>query len=299
MAFDGIFPAPLLEPARYGLLDAANVIRYQADGETHWYSKADVETEACYFNSEVYDVCDPSKRATILSATSDARSRIIYPFGITASDTCSTFGFRSMETRKRRAMRQLEAITPKAVEREFWNGALAVAAGHADTGENTFLGDPAHATTITSGAIPVKRAIALLEGSLASCGAGVRGMIHLPRSVASMADTFLQTEDVQLEVENEPHKRLVTKLGTVVAAGVGYPGTQPSLTPAAVTPSSIWIYGTGLVTVHLSPAEPLGEQPGQSVRISDNTIKTYAERVAAVVWDGCCHFAAQVDLTAS
>lgn len=102
-----------------------------------------------------------------------------------------------------------------------------------------------------------------------------------------------------LDGEEATRERLVTKLGTIVAAGVGYPGTEPADTPATVTPAAIWMYATGLVTVHLSPGVITGEEPGQQVDVSVNTMKTYAERVAAIVWDGCCHFAAKVDLTAS
>jgi hypothetical protein len=279
------------------LLDAAEVIEHGSD--EHWFGKQEVETEACYFDANIKDICDPSQTVEILDGTAEDRSRILYPFAITASDTCSTLGITASD-REARVRRQLMAITPKAVERELWNGALSQAAGHGTSGENEnrwLTNDDVTdgSTLVTSAGVSAKRAVSLLEGALANCGAGTRGMIHMPRTVASLADTFLQVEEVGTDEGTK--QRLVTKLGTVISAGVGYTGTDPG--DDAPATNRLWIYATGLVTVHLGPISVLGESRGQMVDISDNTMKTHAERGAAVVWDGCCHFAAEVDITAT
>lgn len=287
MAFNGVLPAPPVEIAPFGLLSAASVVEH-SEADQHWAGHLDVETEACYFKSDVYDICDDTKTVEVLDETSGSRSQIVYPFAITAVDECSTLGLAA-SNRESRVLRQLELVTQKAVEAEFWSGELATDAANT----NRFI-TKTGSTTVGGGALSPKRALAALEGALAGCGAGARGMIHAPRQVISLLPDR-STEVETVGTGELATQRLVTKLGTVIAAGVGYSGSAP--TNAAPSSNRLWMYATGLATVHLGPKAVVGDSQSAWVKASDNTLIIRAERFAAVVWDGCCHFAVEVDVT--
>jgi hypothetical protein len=189
-----------------------------------------------------------------------------------------------------------EAGTQKAVERELWTGAIALASGHFDS---RYLAS-AGATDITpaSGSMSPERAVAALEWALGQCGTG-EGVIHATRDVASLLPRTIMNV--------EPNARLYTMLGTPIIPGSGYTGDGPAAgVPAIPVPvpapgvigaapsASTWLYATGPVTVHLGAVEYIGEK----INTADNDIMVLAGRPAAVHWDGCCHFAVQVDLAA-
>lgn len=118
-------------------------------------------------------------------------------------------------------------------------------------------------------------------------------MIHAPRQVASLLEQFIEYETVG--TGELAQQRLVTKLGTPIVAGVGYTGTAPG--NAAPASNRKWMYATGPVSVYLGPSSVVGEvQAWIDEGVNDLTLQ--AERGAAVVWDGCCHFAVEVDVTA-
>ena len=288
MADNGVLPAPPVEIAPFGLLSAASVVEH-SEVNSHWAQRMDIETEACYFKADIFDLCDDSKTAEILDETSDDRSQTVYPFVITAEDTCSTMGIGA-SNREARVLRQLELVTQKAVETEFWSGTLAEDVAN----DNRYITQSAGSTTVGGGALSARKALAALEGALAGCGAGARGMIHAPRQVVSLLENQTLVED--LGADDYASKRLVTKLGTVISAGVGYSGTAPG--NQAPSTNRLWMYATGLATVHLGPKAIVGDGMSNWVRASDNTLIIRAERYAAVVWDGCCLFAVEVDVTA-
>jgi len=166
--------------------------------------------------------------------------------------------------------------------------------------QNRFLTDSLSTdVTPASGKQSVYLSIAALEQALADCGLGAKGVIHLTRSVASLA-----TRSGVIEVVDG---QLRTVLGTPVVAGVGYapevvrstsptaPGDMPGPRPVQPMPLDQWAFATGPVSVLLGPSEIIDEQP--MLRISTNEITTLAGRPAAVYWDSCCTFAAHVDLT--
>ena len=285
MAYNGIVPAPPVEIAPFGLLSAANVVEYDNGDDPHWLKEMQVETEACYFDTDIYDVCDPSNTAAIVTADTGDRAHQVNPFAITAVDKCSTTGFVG-HNRESRVLRQLDLITQKAVEKEFWGGELATAAANS----NRFLAQTG--STSVGTALSARRALAALEDALASCGAGARGMIHAPRQVASLLEQHIEYETVG--TGELAQQRLVTKLGTVLVAGVGYTGTAPN--NQAPASNRMWMYATGPVSVFLGPSAVVGEVSAWiDEGINDLTLQ--AERGAAVVWDGCCHFAVEVDVT--
>jgi hypothetical protein len=290
VVFTGVLPAPLVEIAPFGLLSAANVVDHSEGSDSHWMKRMDVETDACYFNADIYDICNSAFTASILDATAGSRSNTVFPFAITAVDKCSTTGFAGVD-REQRVLRQLDLVTQRAVETELWGGTLALAASN-NNRFITYSSGPLGAQTVGTALSP-RRALAALENALAGCGAGARGMIHAPRQIVSLLENSTMQETVGTgEYASE---RLVTKLGTIISAGVGYNGNAPN--NAAPSANRKWMYATGPVTVHLGPKAVVGDASAW-IDESINDLSLQAERGAAVVWDGCCHFAVEVDITA-
>jgi hypothetical protein len=291
MVFTGVMAPPKLRPARFSLFSAADVINH-GEGDEHWLSGFDYETESCNFEATLHDMCQPGVGEKIFERDADIPNFFeAEPFSIEAIDRCSTFGFASVD-RRARVLRQLELVTPKAVERELWSGAFASTLNAAVAGDNKnrFLASTdAEDLTPGGGAVPVKVGLALLEGAMGDCGPGVEGVIHLTRRAASMASA----SGAYRQVPEDP-KRLETMLGTTVSAGSGYPGAGPGNVAAAA--NTAWMYATGPVTVHLGPKQLINAKSAQAVDIHVNDLIYQAERPASVVWDGCCHFAVLVDL---
>lgn len=223
------------------------------------------------------------------------------PWMVEAEDDCSTFGFRAADY-VGRATRALAAATPKGVEREFWTGAVAQAAGW----PNLFLASPdADDVTPTPGtAVELAEAIALLEDALAMCGDGGRGMIHV--AAWSTPSFALIRREGQL---------LLTARDTIVVSGAGYMGTGPDGTDPSAT-GKTWLYATGVVDVRLGPIQVFGQQadtPSTTARgqwfdpaatgfdaerfapvlldRSINKVGVRARRMVAATWDGTCHAA--------
>lgn len=279
----GVVESPAVEPARFGLLSAADVVNHSGTDE-HWISGFHHETEACYFNATLRDVCALESESDVYVSPTGPRSFPAYPFSINAIDKCSTFGFNSTD-RRERVLRQLELITAKAVEKELWTGAFGTELTRPD---HRFLADSS-ATTLNGGtAVKPALGLALLEAALANLGPGYEGVIHMTRDTASMlAGHYRQTpEDAGV---------LETMLGTKVAAGVGYDGTGPG--NVAITGTNRWMYVTGPVTVHLGPKQVVNEKVAWAVDAHINDLVYQAERPAVVVWDGCVHAAVRVDLS--
>lgn len=221
------------------------------------------------------------------------------PWMVEVEDDCSLFGFESIDYIGR-AERALAAATPKGVEREFWTGEVATNAGW----PNLFLAnsDAVDLTPTPGTAVTLPEAFELLEDGLATCGAGLRGMIH----VAAWS-----TPSYSL-VRNEAGL-LLTPRGTIVVPGVGYLGTGPDGSDPS-SDGNAWLYATGIVDVRLGEIEMFGQQ-GQST-VADgqwfdpassgfdperfapvlvdrtvNKLAVRARRMVAATWDGACHFA--------
>lgn len=224
------------------------------------------------------------------------------PWQVDVEDDCSAMGFAGVDYLGR-VTRALEAATPKGLEREFWTGAVAQAAGW----PNLFLAsaDAVDVTPTPGTAVDLPEAFNLLEDAIAMCGAGGRGMIHVAAWSTPSYDLIRREGPL-----------LLTARDTVVVSGVGYMGTGPDGgDPSAA--GQTWLYATGLVDVRLGDIEVFGQlgrseqDPGDWLPVSGNgdgafdparfspvlldrdtnTIVTKARRMVAAAWDGACHFA--------
>lgn len=212
------------------------------------------------------------------------------PFAIRTSINGSTFG-SNPDYFRTKADDILEIVQQKAVEQEFWSGAIskglnveAAEGTDPDHRRNRWLAsDIATDVTPTAGTgVKLRYAQALLEEALGNKTIGYRGLIHAPKAVASV-----------MKIKDEKGV-LQSNLGTPVVAGSGYSKQGPDGTMAEA--GKYWMYGTGPVTVLLGKTDILPDQLNQAVNARKNTIEIFAEKPAAVVFSTEQVFAVLVDL---
>lgn len=278
----GVLRAEKLTPAPFGLFSVASVTESGARDE-HWGMGFSAESEACAFNARLIDVCDAIEGpVTVFDSSDSPRWVDVKPFGIVVEDECLTPGISALD-RRSRVIRQLELITPKAVETELWAGLYRRELDGAETG--MYLSSTV-ADIVESTAQKPKVALALLEQALADCSPGFQGVIHMSPLVGAMIGNEMQQDG----------DRLLTANGNRIAIGSGYDGRGPGDDTAPTNKFVHWIYATGPVFVQLGSEELVTVSETQAVNATTNVMTWVAERPAAVYWDGCCHFAAKVDV---
>ena len=273
---------PQPTPARYGLLDAARVLDSTDPHEGGGVAfEVDPTAPARTYLWACPPPADPSKAVETGSQLAGGDAVTVY-----AGWGCSPAGYTPEEI-ERRAQAALIAGEGRALEATFWTGAAddgdpsvvwphlaatgaAAAAAAAADGAVTFLG----AEVLNGGAaLPLGLALAALEGALGDCYPG-RPTIHVTRETASALGDRLLPEG----------GNLVTRLGSIVAAGAGYPGTSPA--GAAPAAGETWLYGTGQVTVRRSGVQLLGDF-ASSLNRAVNDVTRIVERTYVVSWDRC------------
>lgn len=198
-------------------------------------------------------------------------ARSYTPFLIEAKLSTSLFGTTPDEV-ENLVKKYLDAVTQKAIEQEFWSGAIATAAGFTD---NRYLTGPT-ATALVGGHAP-EVDLGVLEQNLADCGLGEVGVIHIPHSAAAILD---------LKISDDGYP--ITPAGNKVVLGSGYAAANP-LTPTLVA--------TGPVSVAVGPITQHTRSAQEAVSTSTNTVEYIFTREAAVTWGNGCHFTITTDLT--
>jgi hypothetical protein len=282
---------PVFTPAGYGLLSVAEAA--SDDTDLHWRNGVQYQPRYCGTVLNTASVCVTGGIAK-QALPNGIPIRGADPFTVYAWLDCSPIGYTPAEWRAltTEALVNNEAA---AVEAVVATGAVtggtvyphlaanaAVSEGTAGLGQQVTL--QTAASVIVTGAVDVVEAVGLLEGTMASCYGGVP-TLHVPRkAVAHLAAWGLIQRD---------GPRLRTLAGSLVAAGLGYPGTAPDgSTPASGTS---WFYATGAVKVWRSPVELTGSNPADWVGRARNDQTLIAERTYVVGWD-CCHVAVPVAL---
>jgi hypothetical protein len=221
MAFKGIFPAPKLTPMEFGLFSAARPeVSGPSDVDERWVRgfEVDLESRPNYVRSW------SASNVTSDTAYSDPnapRYLEVKPWFIEVEDYATTLGLLGLD-RFERVLRQLEAVTQRTVEREFYEGHITRGEGNA----NPYLCDKDTVTVLNSGvAIPPHHAIAYLERGISNYSAsGEQGVLHMTRDVA----TLLGSQYMLMRVEDDPgHIHIETNGGTTVVLGSGYSGNGP------------------------------------------------------------------------
>lgn len=292
MAFTGVIPAGKVTPTPFGLFSAADV-QERGLRDEHWGQGFAAMSEACNFDASIHDICGGIPPVEVYTKDGD-RFQMIRPFGILVKDECDARGF-AVEDRRARAVRQLEIVTPKVVETEFWSGtyrsawdAFQTDADPDFTVVNGYLASAGTTVLAGSDAAPVthKIGLALLEQGIADCGPGYEGVIHMSPLVAAMFGGLM---------EADPDGVLRTQSGNRVAVGSGYSGVGPGQT-APADPFTHWMYATGPMVVVLGSKETITINEQQATNAQTNMMTYVAARPAAVYSDGCCQLGVQVDI---
>jgi hypothetical protein len=218
MAFKGIFPAPKLNPMEFGLFSAAKPeVTGASDVDERWVRGFEVDLESR--PNHVRSVSETS--ATIDDVYSDPsapRYLEVKPWFIEVEDYATTMGLLGLN-RFERVLRQLEAVTQKTVEHEFYEGFISRFEGL----PNTYLTNSSTLTVVNGGLpVPPHHAIAYLEKAIAEkSAAGEQGILHMTRDIA----TLLGSQYMLMRVEDDPgHIHIETNGGTTVVLGAGYSG---------------------------------------------------------------------------
>ena len=292
MAFKGVFPASELIPAPCGILSVADVMQHTArESDERWIRKFSKEYDSLPSYVRLLTVNDETVTDGTLSDKQASASYLTYvPFNIEVEDLSSTFGLLGVD-RIAAVKAALEAVTSKALEREFWEGKAALA----ETGANgnMYLSKASAATIPVDAAKKPENALMLLEQAISNSPTGQNGVIHMTRDVASILGSRL----VYKKGDTENSGRAMTRLGTDVIIGSGYTGNGPiGHANAAASATNKWIYATGPVEVHLGKIEVVNDNLAQGADVTINNMRIKAFRPAAVYADPSMLYGMRVTL---
>ena len=287
MAFRGVYPAPDLTPAACGLLSVARVMTHKnTEYDERWVRGFSYEFDS-QPEVEIFTLNDAATSGGVVGTSSLPQYLEYDPFFIQVTDTRSAFGVTG-EDRFATTLKQLEAATQKAVERELWEGVATLA----ESSSNSFLRKSGAATVVDSTALAPATALMLLEQAIASAPTGEAGVIHMTRDVASLLGSRL------IFLPSDGGKAM-TRLGTPVVIGSGYTGAgriDDANTTASA--SNKWMFATGSLDVHLSKPEIVNDSLSQGFTVSSNvnTLSIRAVRSAAVYFDPSINFTVRLAL---
>lgn len=290
--FKGVYQASELVPAPCGILSVANVIKHTGrEYDERWIRKLSQEFDSLPSYVRLLTVNDEVVTNGELTDNQADLSYIDYtPFYIDVEDFASTFGVLG-EDRFARVKNQLESVTQKAVEHEFWEGKTALATDPDEP--NMYLRKTGYATIPVSGAKKPENALMILEQAISNSPVGQNGVIHMTRDVASI----LGSRIIYKKGEDENSGRAMTRLGTDVVIGSGYTGNGPiGDANAAASATNKWMYATGPVDVHLGKIEIVNENLAQGADVTINNMRIKAYRPAAVFADPAIAYAMRVTL---
>lgn len=282
---------PGFTPAPYGLLSVAEPATDTVDA--HWRGGVEYQPPYCGLALDTAAVCvtgGPTKTAL----PNGIPIRGADPFAVYAWLDCSPVGYTAAQWRQL-TIEALANNETARVEEVFWTGAVQGGTVYPHLAANAEVSEGVDgigqvvslqtaASVIVTGAVDVVEAVGRLEETMAGCYGGTP-VLHVPRrAVAHLANKGLIVKD---------GARLRTPAGSLIAAGLGYPGTGPDgTTPAAGTQ---WWYATGTVKYWRSSVELTGRNPAEWVGRARNDQVLIAERTYVLGWD-CCHAAIPVSL---
>jgi hypothetical protein len=289
--FQGVFEASALTPAPCGILSVARVMEHTArDYDERWVRKFSQEFDTLPSSVRILTVNDELVTNGELTSSTSSGYLDYVPFYIEAESFESTFGLLG-EDRFKRVIAQLNNVTQKALEVEFWEGLVAQAPtiDH----PNMYLTESNAATIPVVGAFKPESALMIIEQALSNSPTGETGVIHMTRDVASILGSRL----VFLKAKDDAPAKIMTRLGTPVVIGSGYTGNGPiGNANATASATNKWIYGTGSVDVHLGKIEVVNETLAQGADVTINNMRIKAYRPAAVFAEPSMLYAMRVTL---
>lgn len=269
MAMFNPIEGPSSTPPVVSLVRQAQVI----DGGGRWEGGFTWQPRGCTDGNQGLQFCNA--QSITFAEANDWVTGV--PFTLASAEKCNTFGWQAIDYRQR-VVDLFEDFEPKEIEREFWTGTIEPDGQHLASGS---------AVEDVSGVSPYSpvNAIAALEGYIADCGTGGRGMIHMTRRTVPL----LSNQGIIIERNGG----LYTHTGTVVIAGAGYPGTGPDGTAEDGTE---WMFATSWVKVLRGEVQALPDNFSEALNRSINEVAWAAMRTIGIAFDPCCLGAVTVDM---
>lgn len=261
----------------YGLFSA---VTFRPPGSDRWESGTTSEALTC---DPIEGIgpwqCDIPRDETLglpkTITTSEGDPALADVFTVYGTFICSPIGW-TPERAQARSAELLMIREENRVEQAFWSGDLLNDPNLIDT-----------ATDLTAAtAVPYLIGLGMLEEYVAA-QYGSLGVIHMTRGAA--------LHGLALGALSSSGGRLLTSLGTPVAAGGGYPGTGPGVLgdPAAGT---TWMYVTPAIFGYRSEIFTSSNRPGDLLDRGENDLYAVSERSYLLGFDPCPVGAALVTL---
>jgi len=258
--------APLPQPRRYRLLDAANI----ADtADERWKAGAWVNGYPAG-RPAAHDPCSDGTYRLKNAEATDARP-LAGSFTVVVGGVCTARSIGpSLSEYNARLRLWFEAVEGQTVEAVFADGLAGSTLG-------AYLGDPNMEALNGGTAVTPTEGLALLEEEIARVG---NGMIH----VAPATATYWVS---QYLIEAGRDNQMRTRLGTLVAVGAGYIDVVPDNYGAGLPPADTeWAFASGFVQIRRSEVTMLSNDYAQSLDRSSNEVTVYAERDYLLTWVG-------------
>jgi len=271
MAVDngGLLPldAPLPQPRRYTLLDAATLVT----DDSRWLGGARVWG---YPPGPAFTF-DPCGTGTYRAKESggDIPQPGVGAFTVYQPGICTAVAVGPTADRYKARLRSaFEAIEATAVERFFATGDGHVLLGPYLTDGNLDI--------LGGGAVDPVEGLRLLENNIGERG---NGMIHVTPGGA----TYL-TENGLIAPEASGGVRQMRTVGngTLVAVGAGYIGAYPDDQPGTPAAGREWIYASGFVQYRRGEVEVMPESYADAIERQQNEVVFLAERNYLLTWVG-------------
>jgi hypothetical protein len=254
----GITRAPL----PYGLLSAITIRPSSDRFENGVTWEVDTYNALAGISAPYWDQ-DPAVGLPKTLTKNRPSSGLSDPFTVYGNFQCSPVGW-TPEQAEAAATRHLLAREEHRIEKALWTGDLS----NAPALQNG-------STTVISGtATKIVQALGYLEKYIGD-NYGSQGLIHLTRDAALMG---LATQALVTQ-----GGRLLTALGTPVAAGSGYPGT--SKTGAAASAGTAWGYVTPSMFAYRSDVFTSTNRSGDLLNRPNNDLYAVAERTYVLGFD--------------
>jgi hypothetical protein len=255
--------APLPQPRRYTLLDAAQIVPPPDD---RWMAGAWINA----YPAGVPQTVDPCATGTnrLKNAEAGTARPMAGSFTVVLGGTCTGSSVGSTaDWYKARLVTAFEAVEATAVERVFVSGDH-----HSTLG--AYLGD-SNMENLSAAAVGPEEGLALLEKAIAEAG---NGMIHAtPETAIFWARSYLVAPDRQGQMR--------TAVGTIVAVGAGYINARPDGHPG-LGATQDWAFASGFVQIRRDDVTVLPADYAQALDRAVNEVAYYAERDYLITWVG-------------
>ena len=249
--------APTLNPARYGLLSAAEMV---TETDPHWVNGVEYHHNPIPGAATSSTACVNAPAAQRVLPEGMPTDQAL-PIPVWAGFQCKHPGLTAAEI-EAYARTKLAASEQAFLERTLWADA------------DTPLMDPTIATPAGTTALSIVGGLGALEEWLWESYGGT-GVLHIPRRFAPHLFAAHQ-----LDISGQ---KVTTKLGTTVSFGA-YPGSDPAgADPAAGTS---WVVATGQVQIRRSPVAVHTANGSAYFNYTTNGVIGLAERTYVVNWDG-------------